>query len=79
VAPLYQDRDVFPLTSVSSRARKPSASAIAVVVDVDQTDEIPPVSEMPHGGYKQSGYCKDLSVYALEDYTQVKHIMVKLD
>src|SRR3954452_18696060 len=35
-------------------------------------------SEMPHGGYKQSGYGKDLSMYALEDYTEVKHVMIKL-
>jgi len=40
-------------------------------------DHIPLVSEMPHGGYKQSGYGKDLSVYSLEDYTQVKHVMAK--
>jgi betaine-aldehyde dehydrogenase len=33
-------------------------------------------SEMPHGGYKQSGYGKDLSMYSLEDYTQIKHVMV---
>jgi aminobutyraldehyde dehydrogenase len=36
------------------------------------------VSEMPHGGFKRSGYGKDLSVYALEDYTVVRHLMVKL-
>jgi aminobutyraldehyde dehydrogenase len=36
------------------------------------------VSEMPHGGVKQSGYGKDLSAYALEDYTLVRHVMVKL-
>ncbi len=36
------------------------------------------VSEMPHGGVKRSGYGKDLSVYALEDYTTVRHVMVKL-
>jgi 1-pyrroline dehydrogenase len=42
-------------------------------------DHIPLVSEMPHGGYKQSGYGKDLSVYALEDYTQIKHVMAKID
>jgi acyl-CoA reductase-like NAD-dependent aldehyde dehydrogenase len=42
-------------------------------------DHIPLVSEMPHGGYKQSGYGKDLSTYSLEDYTQVKHVMAKLD
>lgn len=35
------------------------------------------VSEMPHGGMKRSGYGKDLSVYALEDYTVVRHVMVK--
>jgi 1-pyrroline dehydrogenase len=42
-------------------------------------DHIPLVSEMPHGGFKQSGYGKDLSAYSLEDYTQVKHVMAKLD
>ena len=36
------------------------------------------VSEMPHGGMKRSGYGKDLSVYALEDYSVVRHVMVKL-
>ena len=36
------------------------------------------VSEMPHGGMKRSGYGKDLSVYALEDYTAVRHVMVKM-
>jgi betaine-aldehyde dehydrogenase len=41
-------------------------------------DHIPLVSEMPHGGYKQSGYGKDLSMYALEDYTEVKHVMASL-
>jgi aminobutyraldehyde dehydrogenase len=42
-------------------------------------DHIPLVSEMPHGGYKESGYGKDLSTYSLEDYTQIKHVMAKLD
>jgi betaine-aldehyde dehydrogenase len=42
-------------------------------------DHIPLASEMPHGGYKQSGYGKDLSMYSLEDYTQIKHVMAKLD
>jgi betaine-aldehyde dehydrogenase len=41
-------------------------------------DHIPIVSEMPHGGYKQSGYGKDLSMYALEDYTEIKHVMASL-
>lgn len=36
------------------------------------------VSEMPHGGMKRSGYGKDLSAYALEDYSVVRHVMVKL-
>jgi len=36
------------------------------------------VSEMPHGGLKRSGYGKDLSTYALEDYTVVRHVMAKL-
>jgi aminobutyraldehyde dehydrogenase len=36
------------------------------------------VTEMPHGGLKRSGYGKDLSVYALEDYSVVRHVMVKL-
>ncbi len=35
------------------------------------------VSELPHGGLKQSGYGKDLSVYALEDYTVPRHVMIK--
>jgi 1-pyrroline dehydrogenase len=41
-------------------------------------DHIPLVSEMPHGGFKQSGYGKDMSKYSLEDYTEVKHVMVSL-
>ena len=41
-------------------------------------DHLPFLSEMPHGGFKESGYGKDLSVYALEDYTRVKHAMIKL-
>src|SRR4051794_1933766 len=41
-------------------------------------DHIPLVSEMPHGGFKQSGYGKDMSMYALEDYTVIKHVMVSL-
>jgi betaine-aldehyde dehydrogenase len=39
-------------------------------------DHMPLVSEMPHGGFKQSGYGKDLSMYSLEDYTEVKHVMI---
>jgi betaine-aldehyde dehydrogenase len=42
-------------------------------------DHITMAVEMPHGGYKQSGYGKDMSKYALEDYTIVKHVMVNLE
>ena len=41
-------------------------------------DHMPLVSEMPHGGFKQSGYGKDMSMYAIEDYTQIKHVMAKI-
>lgn len=40
---------------------------------------IPLVAEMPHGGYKHSGYGKDLSMYGFEDYTRIKHVMASLD
>ena len=40
-------------------------------------DHIPIVSELPHGGFKQSGYGKDMSIYAIEHYTELKHVMVK--
>ena len=40
---------------------------------------IPFVSEMPHGGFKHSGYGKDLSVYGFEDYTRIKHVMSNLE
>ncbi|HET8536121.1 MAG TPA: gamma-aminobutyraldehyde dehydrogenase [Solirubrobacteraceae bacterium] len=41
-------------------------------------DHIPIASEMPHGGYGESGYGKDLSMYAVEEYTQIKHVMASL-
>ncbi len=40
---------------------------------------IPLVAEMPHGGFKHSGYGKDLSMYALDDYTRVKHVMSSIE
>jgi betaine-aldehyde dehydrogenase len=40
---------------------------------------IPLVAEMPHGGYKRSGYGKDLSSYGFEDYTRIKHVMSNLN
>jgi betaine-aldehyde dehydrogenase len=42
-------------------------------------DHIPIASEMPHGGYKQSGYGKDLSKYSMEDYQEIKHVMINLE
>jgi acyl-CoA reductase-like NAD-dependent aldehyde dehydrogenase len=42
-------------------------------------DHMTLVSEMPHGGFKHSGYGKDMSMYSIEDYTVVKHVMAKLD
>ncbi|MDQ3448471.1 MAG: gamma-aminobutyraldehyde dehydrogenase [Chloroflexota bacterium] len=41
-------------------------------------DHLPIASEMPHGGFKQSGFGKDMSSYSFEEYTQVKHVMVEL-
>jgi 1-pyrroline dehydrogenase len=40
---------------------------------------VPISSEMPHGGYKQSGYGKDMSIYSMEEYTQIKHVALKID
>lgn len=41
-------------------------------------DHIPIVSEMPHGGYKASGFGKDMSMYSFEEYTQIKHVSVDI-
>ncbi|MBK3586705.1 aldehyde dehydrogenase family protein, partial [Streptomyces sp. MBT57] len=40
---------------------------------------IPLVAEMPHGGFKKSGYGKDLSAYGFEDYTRIKHVMTSIE
>lgn len=40
-------------------------------------DHIPIVSEMPHGGFKHSGYGKDMSIFSIEHYTELKHVMIK--
>jgi aminobutyraldehyde dehydrogenase len=42
-------------------------------------DHTPIVSEMPHGGFKQSGHGNDMSIYSLEEYTELKHVMVNLE
>jgi aminobutyraldehyde dehydrogenase len=39
---------------------------------------LPLASELPHGGYKQSGYGKDMSIYSMEEYTQLKHVAIKV-
>jgi len=41
-------------------------------------DHMPIVSEMPHGGFKQSGHGNDMSIYSLEEYTEVKHVMINI-
>jgi 1-pyrroline dehydrogenase len=58
-----------------SRAMRMSSRLMFGTVWVN--DHIPIVSEMPHGGFKQSGYGKDMSLYAIEHYTELKHVMVK--
>lgn len=42
-------------------------------------DHLPIVAEMPHGGFKQSGHGNDMSIYAVEEYTEIKHIMINLE
>lgn len=42
-------------------------------------DHLPLTAEMPHGGYKESGVGKDMSMYAFDDYTQIKHVMIELN
>ena len=59
-------RDVF-------RAQRGTREIQAGCVWVN--DHIPIISEMPHGGYKASGYGKDMSAYSFEEYTQIKHVM----
>jgi betaine-aldehyde dehydrogenase/aminobutyraldehyde dehydrogenase len=42
-------------------------------------EHLPVTSEMPHGGFKQSGQGNDMSIYALEEYTEIKHVMINLE
>lgn len=60
-------------TSNVQRAHRMSAALEFGTVWVN--DHLPITAEMPHGGFKQSGFGKDMSLYSLEDYTQVKHII----
>jgi aminobutyraldehyde dehydrogenase len=41
-------------------------------------DHLPVVPEMPHGGFKQSGHGNDMSIYSLEEYTEIKHVMINI-
>ncbi|NEA59944.1 gamma-aminobutyraldehyde dehydrogenase [Streptomyces sp. SID13666] len=59
-------RDVF---RASRATREMKAGCVWI------NDHIPILSEMPHGGYKASGFGKDMSAYSFEEYTQVKHVM----
>ena len=63
-------------TSSVFRAQRASAGIAAGCVWIN--DHIPIISEMPHGGYKASGFGKDMSTYSFEEYTQVKHVMSAL-
>jgi betaine-aldehyde dehydrogenase len=62
-------RDVF-------KAMRASSAIQAGTVWVN--DHLPLTPEMPHGGYKESGIGKDMSMYAFEEYTQIKHVMIEL-
>jgi betaine-aldehyde dehydrogenase len=63
-------------TSDVFRAQRASAGIAAGCVWIN--DHIPIISEMPHGGYKASGFGKDMSTYSFDEYTQVKHVMSAL-
>jgi acyl-CoA reductase-like NAD-dependent aldehyde dehydrogenase len=63
-------------TTDVGRAMRMSRSLMFGTVWVN--DHIPIVSELPHGGFKQSGYGKGMSLYAIEHYTELKHVMVRL-
>jgi len=58
------------------RAMQVSAELQFGTVWINQHTRLTP--EMPHGGYKQSGYGKDMSIYSVEEYTNIKHVMVQL-
>lgn len=59
-------------------ARGGAASRTAPGRTVWINDHLTIASEMPHGGFKQSGYGKDMSSYSIEDYTIIKHVMAKI-
>lgn len=62
-------RDIYKAMTVSNQLR---------CGEVWVNDHLPLASEMPHGGFKQSGFGKDLSVYALHEYTEIRHVYIDL-
>ena len=68
-------------SSVWTQRRRPRAAdgeGAALRLPSGSTTTSRSSREMPHGGFKQSGYGKDLSKYGFEDYTQIKHVMANL-
>jgi betaine-aldehyde dehydrogenase/aminobutyraldehyde dehydrogenase len=68
----------------SSVFTKDVATALSVAGDLQFgtvwiNEHLPVTPEMPHGGFKQSGNGKDMSIYALEEYTEIKHVMVNIE
>lgn len=61
-------------TTATSRALRAAAEIEAGCVWINE--HIPIISEMPHGGYKASGFGKDMSQYSFDEYTQVKHVLI---
>lgn len=62
-------RDIYNAMTVTNKIR---------CGEVWVNDHLPLASEMPHGGFKQSGFGKDLSVYALHEYTEIRHVYIDL-
>ena len=67
--PRLERVDAGPRPGDADGARRSTSAAVWI------NTHIPLVAEMPHGGFKHSGYGKDLSVYGFEDYTRIKHVM----
>ncbi len=57
-------------------ARAMDAARVLQFGTVWINDHLPFMSEMPHGGVKQSGYGKDMSIYSVQEYTEIKHVMI---
>ena len=80
-ARLGQRRRLRPRVVGLDARRRPGAADVAQAPVRHRVDQHahPAHPEMPHGGYKQSGYGKDMSIYSIEEYTNVKHVMASLD